>query len=76
MLSDTQIKRKASAKIKNFVNNSPNKNMQYYYCRGIFHINNIDEFNTAKTICEQATGLKFNHMTQSMCKLDLSQFND
>jgi|688.fasta_scaffold1527794_1 hypothetical protein len=77
MKTDTQTLRAASAKVKNYVakaNKESGQCMQYYYIRGFFHINNIDSFNTAKSICEKATGLKFKHFTNSMCKLDFSQF--
>lgn len=69
-----QHQRAASAKIKKYVSSHPNNHLQYYYVRGLFHINNIGDFNTAKDICEAATGLKFIHYTNSMCKIDESQF--
>lgn len=69
-LTVTQIQRRASSKIKKYVSEHPNKHLQYYFVRGIFHFNNIDGFETAKSICERATGLKFKHFTNSMCKLD------
>jgi hypothetical protein len=72
MLTETQIKRKASAKIKRYVANMPG-HVQYYFIRGIFHINNVDTLNSAKTICEAATGIPFTHMTNSMCKIDFKK---
>jgi hypothetical protein len=50
--------------------------MQYYFVKGFFHINNIDEFETAKTICERATGLPFKHFTNSMAKVDFEKINN
>ena len=76
MKTDTQILRAASAKVKNYVKQHPNKLMQYYFVKGIFHINNIDEFETAKTICERATGLPFKHFTNSMAKVDFEKLNN
>jgi hypothetical protein len=71
--TETQIQRAASARIKKYVadyNFSTGAHLQYYFVRGLFHINNIDFINTAKSICEAATGLKFKHFTNSMCKID------
>ena len=68
--TETQIQRAASAKIKKYVSEHQNKHLQYYFVRGMFHINNIGTFENAKTICEEATGLKFKHFTNSMCKID------
>lgn len=73
MKTDTQIKRAASAKIREFIKTQDNKMMQYYYIKGFFHINNISDFRTAKEICERATGLKFKHFTNSMCKLIINE---
>lgn len=73
-LTDSQIQRKVSAKIKAYIKKHPNKHLQYYYCRGLFHINNIDTLTTAKGLCETATGVKFTHFSNSICKLDYSQF--
>lgn len=69
MLTKTQTQRKASAAIRRYIAAQPNKSMQFYFVRGNFHINNIDDFNTAKTICEAATGMEFKHFTNSIAKL-------
>jgi len=71
--TETQIQRAASARIKKYVesyNFSTGAHLQYYFVRGLFHINNIDMLTTARAICEAATGLKFKHFTSSMCKID------
>ena len=71
--TETQIQRAASARIKKYAesyNFSTGAHLQYYFVRGLFHINNIGNFETAKTICEAATGLKFKHFSNSICKID------
>ena len=77
--TEPQHQRAASAKIKKFVifHNALNTgiHLQYYFTRGNFHINNLNGFNTAKGICEYATGLKFNHFTNSIARLDFTQFD-
>ena len=76
MKTNTQIQRAASAKIKKYVQSMKEPNVQYYYIRGFFHINNIGGFYTAKDVCEAATGLPFTHFTNSMCKLDFSKIEN
>jgi hypothetical protein len=68
-MTHTQRQRKASAMIRKAVKNQSNPHLQYYFVRGLFHINNIDGFFTAKDFCEQATNMNFEHRTNSICKL-------
>jgi hypothetical protein len=68
-LTATQLQRKVTAKVKNYI--KENKlNVQYYFIRGNFHVNNIDEFYTAKIFLENVTGLEFIHFTNSIAKLN------
>jgi hypothetical protein len=72
MLTDTQIKRKASAKVKNYIAKCNDNTLIYSFRRGLFIIDNLN-YETAKTMCENATGLPFIHVTQSMCKIDFQK---
>jgi urease beta subunit len=69
-LTDTQIKRKATAMAKKWVKDMGYKDIQVYSVRGTFHANNCNNYLlSAKQIMEAATGLEFNFMTATMARL-------
>ena len=68
-LTTSQLQRKITAKVKNYIKEN-NLNVQYYFIRGNFHVNNIDGFFTAKTFLENVTGLEFIHFSNSIAKLN------
>ena len=68
-LTRTQIYRKCTPLIKKWIaENEPH--LQYYFIRGLFHVNNINGLYTAAIICHLATGLNFYSFTNSIAKLD------
>jgi hypothetical protein len=68
LLTRTQIQRKCTPLIKKWIaENEPT--LQYYFIRGLFHINNINGLYSAKKICEKATGLEFTFFSSSIAKL-------
>jgi hypothetical protein len=68
-LTASQLQRKVTSKVKNYIKEN-NLNVQYYFIRGNFHINNINGLYTAKTFLENVTGLEFTHFTNSIAKLN------
>jgi hypothetical protein len=68
-LTTTQLQRKITAKVKNYIKEN-NLNVQYYFIRGNFHVNNINGLYTAKTFLENVTGLEFIHFSNSIAKLN------
>ena len=68
-LTITQLQKKITYKVKNYIKEN-NLNVQYYFIRGNFHINNINGLYTAKTFLENVTGLEFTHFTNSIAKLN------
>jgi hypothetical protein len=68
-LTKSQLQRKVTAKVKNYIKEN-NLNVQYYFIRGNFHVNNIDGFYNAKTFLENVTGLEFIHFSNSIAKLN------
>ena len=67
-LTVTQLSKKVTAKVKNYIKEN-DLNLQYYFIRGNFHVNNINGLYTAKTFLENVTGLEFIHFTNSIAKL-------
>jgi hypothetical protein len=68
-LTVTQLSKKVTAKVKNYIKEN-DLNLQYYFIRGNFHVNNINGLYTAKTFLENVTGLEFTHFTNSIAKLN------
>jgi hypothetical protein len=68
-LTASQLQRKVTAKVKKHIKDN-NLNIQYYFIRGNFHINNIDGLYTAKTFLENVTGLEFIHFSNTIAKLN------
>lgn len=68
-LTDSQISRKVTARVKKHIKEN-NLKVQYYFVRGNFHINNIDGLYTAKSFLEAITGLEFNHFSNTIAKLN------
>jgi hypothetical protein len=68
-LTTSQLQRKITAKVKKYIKEN-NLNVQYYFIRGNFHVNNIDGFFTAKTFLENVTGLEFIHFSNTIAKLN------
>lgn len=68
-LTTSQLQRKITAKVKKYIKEN-NLNIQYYFIRGNFHVNNIDGFYTAKTFLENVTGLEFIHFSNTIAKLN------
>jgi len=73
-LTDSQIKRKATAMAKKWVKDNGYNDIQIYSVRGTFHANNCNNYLlSAKQILETATGLEFNFMTATMARLKPTQ---
>lgn len=68
-LTASQLQRKVTAKVKNYIKEN-NLNVQYYFIRGNFHVNNINGSFTAKTFLENVTGLEFIHFSNTIAKLN------
>jgi hypothetical protein len=68
-LTTSQLQRKITAKVKKYIKEN-NLNVQYYFIRGNFHVNNINGLYTAKTFLENVTGLEFIHFSNSIAKLN------
>lgn len=74
-LTDTQKMRKILASVKNWLNQHGYKNLIFCrYIRGTYHFDNCQNYMlTAADILENATGLKFTHVSNSMAKLSDNQ---
>lgn len=72
-LTITQLQKKITYKVKKYIKEN-NLNIQYYFIRGNFHINNINGLYTAKTFLENVTGLEFIHFTNSIAKLNTKYY--
>ena len=72
-LTITQLQKKITYKVKKYIKEN-NLNIQYYFIRGNFHINNINGLYTAKTFLQNVTGLEFIHFTNSIAKLNTKYY--